>query len=264
MKWKIFVINLASATIRRRFIEKQLRKINFTDYEIINAVDAFEIGEEWLQNQLDHKHLVKPMPGSLIACTLSHKIALEKFVKDDSLDYIVILEDDALLPNDFVQIVENAIRYIGKDDVVMLSAMLMEPYDYVPVHKVGTGTALIKPTNPYARPFTTAAYIMPKEVARKHIKNLYPVTDAPDSWEYYKRKGSMDNIYLTYPFVVDPEVFQSSRDQYKSILNNIINWIIYLQVPFLYQFFRKRRRVVEVERLHNLHIVPAHARLSLG
>ncbi len=254
MKWKVYIINLTTATIRRKFIKKQLKKIKYNNYEIVDAVNAFEIGEEWLQDQLDHTELVKPMTGSLIACTLSHKLALEKFVADDTLDYIVILEDDALLPDDFVQIVESAIRYIGKDDIVMLAGMLMEPFDYFPVKTIGKHTTLIKPVDPYARPFTTAAYLMPKEVAIKHLKVIYPVTDAPDSWEYYKRKGSIDNIYLTYPFAVDPEVFQSSRD-HKSLKNTIANWIIYYQVPFLYSFFKKRRRVTELERLQNVHIV---------
>ncbi len=254
MKWKVYVINLETATIRRKFIKRQLRKINYKKYEIIDAVNAFQIGEEWLQSQCDHTQLVKPMPGTLIACTLSHRLALEKFVADDSVNHIVILEDDALLPPDFEKIVDSAIRYMGKDDVVMLAGMLMEPYDYVPVKQVGKHIALIKPVDPFARPFTTAAYLMPKEVAIKHLKVIYPVTDAPDSWEYYKRKGSINNIYLTYPFAVTPEVFQSSRDQ-KSFINTIANWIIFYQVPFLYTFFKKRRRVTEMKRLKNIRIV---------
>jgi GR25 family glycosyltransferase involved in LPS biosynthesis len=254
MNWKTYVINLPTAAVRRKFIEKQFRKVPHARYQVVDAVNAFEVGEEWLQSQLDHKQLVKPMSGPQIACTLSHKKALELFIADDSLDYIVILEDDAILPKDYEQIVEDAIGSIDNDDMVMLSGMLMEPFDFMPVAQVGNGTALIKPVKPNVRPFTTAAYLMSKEVARRHVKSIYPVTDVTDSWAYYKKRGSMKIIYLTYPFAVDTEVFQSSRDN-KSVKDMIINWIIYFQIPFLYNFFRRRRRVTEMARLKNVKIV---------
>lgn len=235
-------------------MERQLKKNNITNYEFIDAVSAVKMGNDWLQSQVDKKDLVRPLTGGEIACTLSHKKALEKFISEKDVEYAVILEDDALLPVDFIKSVEEGIKYIDKGDVLMLAGSVQEPFEYRPVTSIGKNRVILKPINPNARVFTTAAYIITKEVAERHIKAIYPITDVTDSWQHYKMRGSMNNIYLTQPFVVDQEVFQSSRDT-RSLKNTVINWILYHKVPVLYGFFRERRRRAEVERLKNIHVI---------
>ncbi len=254
MKWKIYVINLNTAVIRRKFMERQFKRLKINNYEIIDAISAVRMGEEWLQEHVDRKDLVRHMTGGEIACTLSHKKALETFLSDKDVEYGVFLEDDAIVPDDFVKSVEDSINYINKDDVMLLAGSVQEPFEYNPVAELGKGRVILKPVKPTARVFSAAAYIMSKIVAERHIKSLYPITDVTDSWQHYKMRGSMNNIYLAHPFVVDQEVFQSSRDL-RSLKNAVINWILYYKIPILYPFFKKRRRVMEDERLKNIHVI---------
>ena len=254
MNWKIYIINLDTAVIRRNFMKSQLKKLKIDNYEIIDAVSAVKMGEEWLQTQVNREELVRHMTGGEIACTLSHKKALEKFLRDKDVDYAVVLEDDATLPKDFKKSIEDSISYIKEDDVMLLAGSVQEPFEYNAVRSLGDNRVILKPVKATARVFSAAAYIMSKKVAEKHIKSLYPITDVTDSWQHYRMRGSMDNIYLAHPFVVDQEVFQSSRD-IRSLKNTIINWILYHKVPVLYSFFRKRRRRAEDERLKNIHVI---------
>ncbi|RYE25845.1 MAG: glycosyltransferase family 25 protein [Sphingobacteriales bacterium] len=254
MKWKIYIINLDTAVIRKKYMLRQFRKLGIKNFEFVEAISAIKKGEEWLQTQVNRKDLVRHMTGSEIACTLSHRKALETFIGQKDIEYGVFLEDDALLADDFVKSVEDGINFIAKDDILLLAASVQEPFDYNAVAKLGDNRVILKPVKPEARAFTAAGYLMPKAVAKRHTDSIYPITDVTDSWQHYKQRGSMDNIFISHPFVVETEVFQSSRAK-RSLKDTVINWILFYQVPPFYKFFWKRRRVVETERLQNIHVI---------
>lgn len=252
--WKIYIINLERATIRRQFMLRQLKKLNISNYEFVAAADGMKMGNDWLEQQVDNEHLVRPLRPTEIACAVSHKMSLEHFIKQGNTDYAVILEDDVLLPDNFAAIVDNAIKAIKGDEVVLLSGSLHTKQQFKKIAPLDNKTSLIQAVKPIEQIYFAAAYLMSKKVAATHINALYPITDVADSWWYYKGKGGMREILLAYPYPVWQEVFQSTRGK-KAKLYEMINWIIYNQVPVLYPFFSERRRREEMNRLKNIELI---------
>jgi GR25 family glycosyltransferase involved in LPS biosynthesis len=251
--WKIYIINLERAVVRKNFMLRQLKKYNIDNYVFINALDGLKEGEDWLQKQVDRENLVRPLTNTEIACVISHKMALEQFLQDKH-EYAVVLEDDVLLPAEFTTIVENAISKMQENEVVLLSASLHTKQQFKVVNSLTQNVKLIKAIQPIEQVYFAAAYIMPRHVAKKHINNISPVTDVADSWNYYKRKGAMNDILLAFPYPVKQEVFQSTRGN-KAAIYKLINWIIFNKVPGLYQFFSERRGRQELQRMNNVEIV---------
>lgn len=252
--WKIYIINLERAEVRKNFMMRQLSQYNITNYEFISALDGLHVGGEWLQKQVDQPHLVRPLSNTEIACVISHKIALEQFLQQKEYEYAVILEDDVLLPPHFVTLVNETIAKIKEEEVVLLSGSLHTKQQFRIENKLTNQVTLIRSVHPIEQVYYAAAYIMSRKVAAKHIHNIVPVTDVADSWNYYMRKQSMEDILLAFPYPVTQEVFQSTRGN-KAYIYKVINWIIYNKVPLLYQFFRERRGRQELERMNNIEIV---------
>lgn len=252
--WKIYVINLERAPVRKRFILQQFKKLGITNYEFIEALDGMKVGHDWLEQQLDEEHLVRPLRPTEIACAISHKMALEYFIKQQNTEYAVILEDDVLLPRNFKEIVENSIQAMAGDEVVLLSGSLHTKQRFRKIKQLDKSTSLIQAVKPIEQIYYAAAYIMSRSVAQSHIKAIFPVTDVADSWWYYKGKGAMKDILLAYPYPVRQEIFQSTRGK-KAVIYDMINWAIYHKIPGVYQFFTERRTREERNRLNNIELI---------
>ncbi|RYD57376.1 MAG: glycosyltransferase family 25 protein [Sphingobacteriales bacterium] len=252
--WKIYIINLERAVVRKQFMLQQFKKLGITNYEFIAALDGSKLGTDWLEAQLDQENLVRPLRPTEIACAISHKMALEHFIKQNNADYAVILEDDVLLPKNFNEIVNNSIQAMTGEEAVLLSGSLHTKQQFKKIKPLDGNTNLIQAVKPIEQIYFAAAYIMSKKVAAQHAKVIFPVTDVADSWWYYKGKGSMKDIWLAFPYPVRQEIFQSTRGK-KAMVYDMINWTILHKIPVLYQFFTERRTREERNRLNNVELI---------
>ena len=105
---KVFYINLDKDTDRREHMEKQLTSLGF-EYERFPAVDGRnpEIETDYDEKIALRKNRVALTPGEL-GCAMSHRALYEKIVKEN-IDYMLIMEDDVKLPDNFSKIVETEI-----------------------------------------------------------------------------------------------------------------------------------------------------------
>lgn len=107
---KIFYINLDKDADRRDHMEKQLTFLGF-EYERFPAVDGrnpeIEIEIDYDEKIALKKNRATLTPGEL-GCAMSHRALYEKMVKED-IDYMLIMEDDVKLPDNFSKIVETEI-----------------------------------------------------------------------------------------------------------------------------------------------------------
>ena len=106
---RIFVISLKNSTRRRQAIQKQLDDFNLP-FEFIDAVDTRQGIPDKYQARCDKekalKRLGREMVGGEWGCALSHALCYDKIVKDQ-IKHSLILEDDAILSQDFKMMVKS-------------------------------------------------------------------------------------------------------------------------------------------------------------
>lgn len=109
MLGKIFICHYKPLKERKKILSEQLNKLGL-DYEWVEIYDREEIDINKLKTDLPN--MVKPLNiighqnrtlrMSEISLILKHNYIWEKMIKDD-IDNVLVLEDDALLDNDFVE-----------------------------------------------------------------------------------------------------------------------------------------------------------------
>ena len=100
---KIFIINLKRKTDRKQLMIKRLTSSNITNYEFIEAIDGKtdEIQQQYEQYKKSGSKFVSV---GHFACLLSHIKALETAKQQGNL-YNLILEDDVIFRNNFLEII---------------------------------------------------------------------------------------------------------------------------------------------------------------
>lgn len=113
MQINVYVISLEDEFLRRNIMCEQLNG----PFTFINAVDLRKIKSITITKYLNNDKLPYPkvrtnLTNGEIGCALSHLKALNKFVEDEG-EYALILEDDAILPTNYLDVI-NDICYNSK------------------------------------------------------------------------------------------------------------------------------------------------------
>src|SRR4051812_12010733 len=104
---KIFVISLKTAQQRRAQIDTQLKRLGLC-YEMVDAVDGRVLTEEELKAVTDYERVQgdrKWLNNGAIGCALSHIKAYRRIVETGA-PYALVLEDDALLQENFLSFLQ--------------------------------------------------------------------------------------------------------------------------------------------------------------
>lgn len=122
VKVNYYCINLASADIRKARIQAQA---NLASIEIrfIDAVEGTSLDIEkvaFYDRQVRRRYL-KDMEPNEIACSLSHRLALEAFLAD-ACDFGVVLEDDAIFKPSIGADVERILKRVTGFDAIKLES----------------------------------------------------------------------------------------------------------------------------------------------
>jgi glycosyl transferase family 25 len=101
---EIFVINLNRSLDRLNSINKLFNSYNadFTRVEAIDGKDILDLSSVGYNDKLNQKLYHKPLNKGEIACILSHKRALTKFIETSDNPVALILEDDAYFNEDLL------------------------------------------------------------------------------------------------------------------------------------------------------------------
>lgn len=125
----IYYINLEKSKKRKEFIEKQLRKFNFT-YKRFNAIDAknsnfnlndydYKINKDFL-NYLNKNN--KKDIGQL-GCILSHVMLYQSFLSNSKAKYLMVFEDDVIFVDNFKEALIKRTEFIPHDwDLILLGS----------------------------------------------------------------------------------------------------------------------------------------------
>ena len=96
-----YILNLPRRVDRKLQIERQLENLGISNYKIIDSIDAKDF--DTFKNIYNHKKAVavhRALAPSEIATTLSH-LRLYEYMLRENKKYLLIMEDDALLTQDF-------------------------------------------------------------------------------------------------------------------------------------------------------------------
>ena len=158
---KIYVINLEHRKDRLEHIKSDCKNANI-NFERFSAVDGRELDkhQEYIDKYIDTS---KKLKNGQIGCALSHIMILEKIANSNNGDNFIILEDDALIPVDFWEKINN------------IQSELPDNYNIILLGCCTCGAKninkkyILKGVNKSNYNWCTTAYIISKKFAKKNI-----------------------------------------------------------------------------------------------
>ncbi len=241
---KVFVTNLPWSTDRRTHISKQLDTAS-VDYEFVECTIGKELSDDDIRRECNVEELRRLNTDQewlnlgMIGCSLtSQRIHAE--IVSRGLDYGVLLEDDAVLPANFAEILDRCSAIIRPGDIILLYWIgwdeiclrkeseidlgIVKLYEPVNLERVGGGTATI---------FSNAA-------AKGLLNVNKPIRIAPDCWSALMKFGAFQRLLVAYPVPVKVADFMSTMEIGRFIwARRLVNK--YKIFP-LYQILRAKRR----------------------
>jgi GR25 family glycosyltransferase involved in LPS biosynthesis len=105
---KIYILSLKRSVERRKNILQQFKKYNIDNYEFIDAYDWSNLDDiKFLEKNYDFskaKTFFYPLNIAEIACAMGHIKICKKILDKKDFERSLIIEDDAILTNDFAKI----------------------------------------------------------------------------------------------------------------------------------------------------------------
>ncbi|EAV7066399.1 glycosyltransferase family 25 protein [Salmonella enterica subsp. arizonae serovar 63:z36:-] len=198
MQINVYVISLEDEFLRRNIMCEQLNG----PFTFINAVDLRKIKSITITKYLNNDKLPYPkvrtnLTNGEIGCALSHLKALNKFVEDEG-EYALILEDDAILPTNYLDVINNICSNSkGYWDFLLLGYSKLDVSETSSFYKMEPINILQKINNiSIGEPWKnwtsgTVAYLVSKQAARRfievHNRKIFTVAD---DWAFFK--GNFD------------------------------------------------------------------------
>lgn len=177
----IFIISLKHSK-RREFISERLTSLGLS-FQFIDAVYGKDLSEEEL-SKIDFDFFIqkfkskKKLTLGEIGCAMSHVNAYEKILANNLTDGAIILEDDAVVSPDFVEIATEALRKLPKKADILFfdhgKAKVSPFYRSLPEH-YRLSRYLVPSKNSRRGIYKTTAYFITKLGCEKLLKNAYPI-----------------------------------------------------------------------------------------
>ena len=197
---KTYVINLDYDKQRFNIIKEQCLKnnLNITRFNAINGklinLNDIEIkkrfGNEPLKNEIIKN---KFLQRNQIGCALSH-INLWKKIVEENNNIILVLEDDAIVPNDFQKKLLDYTNQLPDNwDMLICGGNKFQGKIY--------STNLIKPIKNKYGNYGTFGYIIKKDTAKKLLKNCEFMTKSIDyhlNLNFYEQ----NNVFFCNPQLI--------------------------------------------------------------
>jgi glycosyl transferase family 25 len=203
---KVFAVNMKDSADRRAHIMKESGKHSL-NIELIDAVVGKELSENDLETAVfDYRNC--DFTRGEIGCALSH-IKIYRKIIDEKIPIALILEDDAVLPDnikDVLKDIEKFNKKSNKPNLILLTKV--EKY-------ISSFCKKLENINLYKfhKGWLAYGYIINRKGAEILLKHLYPVKVVADHWLYIKFYTKL-SLYCVVPHVVE------SIDGLQSVLEN--------------------------------------------
>ena len=196
---RFFVINLPQQTERRASILDQFRKINI-EPELIQAVDGRRLDDETIathysQTAANEKN-GREMTLGEIGCALSHQSVYRKMI-DERISWAMIVEDDAALGNDFLELLDVISKQINSSTSEIILFSHVERYTQWGRKRIFDRYSLVKPT----RANGSQCYLLTVTAAHALLRLNYPICRPIDRWIDFMKSDAV-RIRAIVPYCV--------------------------------------------------------------
>lgn len=209
---KIYIIHYVKLSERRAYLEKRLKELGLEKYSkwIVSEKDGSFDKKQWKLHDdsekglQDRKRVLQrdfPPIGKIdTIMMLQHMQILGKIAKQKGSKISIVLEDDAILDDDFPANLEAAVKKLNsvKWDICYSDkgSALVEPKTS---KKEGERVALYEPADRGAN--TTGSYMIKPESAKKLLSLMKKIVLGPDLELSYVQKKNNLKVYWTVPFL---------------------------------------------------------------
>lgn len=211
-KFEIFVIHYEPLVERRQYLESVLPNTDIpytisTKYTRDN-IDESCFCEDGTTIDKKNKITTTPVPPADFTLTppikangLEH-VHIYNTIVEKNLDFAIVLEDDAILVENFTDRLNNILNTLPEDwDVIYLSNGCQgRPI----LTKNGNSEFVISEKR---QSWTASGYMLNKESARLFVDNIQPIVYPPDFELTYLQNLLKSNVYWLY----DPIVYEGSN-----------------------------------------------------
>ncbi len=193
-----YVISLADAAVRRRTMTERLAAVG-VPFRFFDAVDG---RARRLPDTIDGARVVRTLfkTEGALGCTASHRL-LHRMIAEGDAETVLILEDDATIPPDFVEVIEQALAL--DFDVFKLEGVNASKRR-IAIGRVGRYDVII--TN---RPSVgSAGYLLRREAARRICR--LPVIDQTSDYVFQDTRLRLRVLEMN-PFCVEQDLATESE-----------------------------------------------------
>ena len=203
-----FVVNLATATKRRAAMQTLLEQHHIAP-TWFDAVDGRIMSEEVIASHFNAKKAeiaYGPMVRAEIGTTLSH-LGIYRQMVENNTPCAVILEDDILLAEDFVELLQAdgpqslAKAFKSEQAVMIQMTHVMRAYRQ---GAIALGARQI--VRPHGGVWLTSGYFITLAAAQNLLREMYPVWMVADHWRCFEREGLLELYALTPNAVWESEL----------------------------------------------------------
>ena len=215
-KLRYYVINLPRCTDRKERILRRLHHHKIVDVTtFVDAVDRESPLLDWFEDGLLYPYR-STRPEH--ACFLSHIKALRAFVADPNVEEAIILEDDAMLHNDFQNRLDYVLARKGNAEIVML-CFLAASWDGVKKitdEELSPGSSIDNPPEFFGiapKIFGAVGYWINKEYAYLCLarldKSLRQISETFVTSELITRLSN--GYFVSPPLIIEEAVYSTLR-----------------------------------------------------
>jgi glycosyl transferase family 25 len=196
----VFAISLPRFKQRYAYIRSHLEARFGSGYEIVGVYGA----EAEADSVSDHGLT----PGQ-IGCALSH-LAVYKLMIERNLRWAFIVEDDAILPKNICQILENIRHHLPDRGVIQLynwngGSTECSTHMSIKIH----GYMLYHPAR-ISELGSTLAYMIGSEAAKGILSVNYPVKSTADNWQFFFKQGAFESARILHPSPIAVMPFETT------------------------------------------------------
>jgi glycosyl transferase family 25 len=178
MQVPIFVISLADAASRRAQIEAQMQRYGLA-FEFVDAVNGGALTDEQevlIDKNWQARRSGEAMRPSEIGCAMSHALLWKRLYEEGHISAIV-LEDDAVLTEDFVDVALNKIAFPEEHQLIVFHCYANQFGERKSFTAINEKHRLYRP---FRRFFGTCGYYLTNEAAHRLYTAALPIWTQAD------------------------------------------------------------------------------------
>lgn len=218
-----FVISLPHESLRRKTLLKTLNNIPGT-FEFFDAIDGKKIN---LLQHKDYQGLTrrlcygKDLTRGELGCFFSHRVVLEKIVKN-KVNISLVLEDDVVLSEDFKMVLDRlincsypweAVRFLGKPKIAkLMQSKVIRLYNNYYLTRLATS------------PGGAYAYLISYAGAKKLLKSMQKVSCPNDTIMGLPWRSRLDVLTVQPGIASWDKKFESAIGNQRYEKNKLIGW----------------------------------------